>query len=59
MNIGVNVSFKKDGEKFKWQDGGFEKIKQYLINKMGYSADEISIVSGGLSSIEKERGNYC
>jgi len=56
MNIGVNVSFKKDGEKFKWQDGGFEKIKQYLINKMGYSADEISIVSGGLSSIEKERG---
>jgi hypothetical protein len=55
MNIGVNVSFKKDGKTFKWQESGFEKIKQYLINKMGYSADEISIVSGGLSPIEKER----
>jgi hypothetical protein len=55
MNLGVNVSFKKDGKQFKWKDGGFEKIKQYLINKMGYSADEISIVSGGISPIEKER----
>jgi len=56
MNIGVNVSFKsKDGRKSKWAEGGFEKIRQYLINRMGYSADEISIVSGGLSPIEKER----
>jgi len=56
MNIGVNVSFKsKDGRKSKWAEGGFEKIKQYLIYKMGYSADEISIVSGGLPPIEKER----
>jgi hypothetical protein len=56
MNIGVNVSFKgKDGKKSKWSEGGFEKIKQYLINRMGYSADEISIVSGGLSPIEEER----
>jgi hypothetical protein len=55
MNIGVNVSFKKDGKTFKWQEGGFEKIRQYLINRMGYSADEISIVSGGLTPIEKER----
>jgi hypothetical protein len=55
MNLGVNVSFKKDGKKFKWQDSGFEKIRQYLIYKMGYSADEVSIVSGGLSPIEKER----
>lgn len=56
MNIGVNVSFKsKDGKKSKWVDGGFQKIKQYLINRMGYSEDEISIVSGGLSPIEKER----
>lgn len=56
MNIGVNVSFKNaEGKKFKWAEGGFEKIKQYLINRMGYSADEISIVSGGLSPIEKER----
>ena len=56
MNIGVNVSFKNaEGKKFKWAEGGFEKIRQYLINKMGYSADEVSIVSGGLSPIEKER----
>jgi hypothetical protein len=56
MNIGVNVSFKtKDGKKSKWAESGFEKIKQYLIKKMGYSADEISIVSGGLTPIEKER----
>jgi|LakMenEpi03Aug12_release.lakeMendotaPanAssembly.Ray.scaffolds.fasta_scaffold16367_3 hypothetical protein len=56
MSIGVNVSFKtKDGRKSKWAEGGFEKIKQYLINRMGYSSDEISIVSGGLSPIEKER----
>jgi len=56
MNIGVNVSFKsKDGRKSKWAEGGFEKIRQYLINRMGYSEDEISIVSGGLSPIEKER----
>lgn len=56
MNLGVNVSFKtKGGTNFKWKEGGFEKIKQYLINKMGYSEDEISIVSGGLSPIEKEK----
>jgi len=56
MNIGVNVSFKNaEGKKFKWAEGGFEKIRQYLINRMGYSADEVSIVSGGLSPIEKER----
>lgn len=56
MNIGVNVSFKtKDGKKSKWSEGGFDKIKQYLINRMGYNADEIAIVSGGLSPIEKER----
>ena len=56
ISVGVNVSFKnKEGKKFKWSEGSFEKIKQYLINRMGYSADEISIVSGGLSPIEKER----
>lgn len=56
MNLGVNVSFKfKDGTSFKWKDNGFEKIKKYLINRMGYSADEISIVSGGMSNNDKER----
>jgi hypothetical protein len=34
MNIGVNVSFKsKDGRKSKWAEGGFQKIKQYLIKQ--------------------------
>jgi hypothetical protein len=56
MNLGVKPSFKKaNGEKFQWSEGGFEKIKQYLISQMGYSVDEISIVSGGLSPIQKER----
>ena len=56
MNLGVKPSFKKsNGEKFQWSQGGFEKIKQYLISQMGYSADEVSIVSGGLSPIQKER----
>jgi hypothetical protein len=56
MNLGVNVSFKDaDGNLFKWKENGFDKIKQYLINKLGYSSDEISIVSGSLSNIEKEK----
>jgi hypothetical protein len=56
MNIGVNVSFKtKTGQTFKWKESGFEKIKQYLINNMGYSAEEVSIVSGGMKPIDKER----
>ena len=56
MNIGVNVSFKnKSGQTFKWKQSGFEKIKQYLVNIMGYNADEVSIVSGGMKPIDKER----
>jgi hypothetical protein len=56
MNLGVNVSFKfKDGSTFKWKDSGLDKIKKYLINRMGYSAEEVSIVSGGMSNIDKER----
>ena len=55
MNIGVNVSYKTPTGNFKWKESGFEKIKQYLINVMGYDAEELSLVSGGLSPIEKER----
>jgi hypothetical protein len=56
MNIGVNVSFKnKSGQTFKWKQSGFEKIKQYLIKNMGYNAEEVSIVSGGMKPIDKER----
>jgi len=56
MNIGVNVSFKnKSGQTFKWKESGFNKIKQYLIKNMGYTAEEISIVSGGMKPIDKER----
>jgi hypothetical protein len=56
MNIGVNVSFKnKSGQTFKWKESGFDKIKQYLINNMGYTAEEVSIVSGGMKPIDKER----
>lgn len=60
MNLGVNVSYSftdEQGKKvtFKWSESGFDKIKQYLVNKAGYSADEISIVNGGMSPIDKER----
>jgi hypothetical protein len=55
MNLGVNVSYKTATGTFKWKESGFEKIKQYLINVMGYDAEELSLVSGGLSAIEKER----
>jgi hypothetical protein len=56
MNIGVNVSWKdKNGKTVKWKEGGFQKIKEYLINVMGYSSEEVSIVSGGMSNEEKER----
>lgn len=55
MSIGVNVSYKKDGKNFKWSESGFQKIKQYLIQRMGYSEHEIVIVSGGMSNEDKER----
>lgn len=55
MNTGVNVSFKKDGKTFKWSESGFQKIKQYLIQKMGYSNEEIAIVGGTMSNDDKER----
>jgi len=55
MNTGVNVSFKKDGKTFKWKESGFEKIRQYLINRMGYAEHEVVIVSGGMTPNEKER----
>jgi len=56
MNIGVNVSWTtKDKKTIKWKEGGFEKIKQYLVQVMGYSSEEVSLVSGGMSNEEKER----
>jgi hypothetical protein len=56
MNSGVNVSFKTaDKKTIKWKDGGLEKIKQYLISVMGYNDEEVSIVKGGMSNIDKER----
>ena len=60
MNLGVKVSYTytdEQGKKVtvKWSESGFDKIKQYLVAKLGYSADEISLVYGGLNPIEKER----
>lgn len=51
MNLGVHPSFK--GE--KWKEGGFEKIKNYMVETMGYNPSEISIVHGKISRIDKER----
>jgi superfamily II DNA/RNA helicase len=53
--MGVNVSFTKDGKDFKWSESGFKKIKQYLIQKMGYKDSEVVMVSGGMSNDDKER----
>jgi len=59
MNLGVNPSSwaKEDGEVIqkKWSEGGFEKIKSYLVNQMGYSDSEVSIVKGGMSPKNKEK----
>jgi hypothetical protein len=59
MNLGVNPSswIKQDGEvvQKKWSDGGFEKIKKYLVDVMGYSDGEVSIVKGGMTPKNKEK----
>jgi hypothetical protein len=60
MNIGVNPSIavkQSDGtyKKKTWSEGGFEKIKQYLVKELGYKDSEISIVKGGMSLAEKEK----
>jgi hypothetical protein len=57
---GINVNYKyKDSNgntiSFKWQESGFDKIKQYLINKYGYSENEISIINGSIKTEQKER----
>lgn len=60
MNISVDpkVVVEKDGVKItkSWQEGGFEKIKKYFVNELGYTENEISIVKGsGMNNDEKER----
>lgn len=59
MDLGVNVSYSytdSNGNKvkFKWRESGFEKIRQYLINRYGYNENEVSIASGGVSPEQKE-----
>ena len=59
MNLGVApVAVIRQGDsliKKKWDEGGFEKIKSYLVNEMGYNEGEISIVKGGMSASNKEK----
>jgi hypothetical protein len=60
MSTGVNVSYtykNANGESvtFKWSESGFQKIKQYLVQKMGYTNEEVVIVAGGMSNEDKER----
>lgn len=38
----------------KWSSGGFDKIKQYLVNVLGYQENEIVLVKGGMSNADKE-----
>jgi hypothetical protein len=60
MNLGVHPQSKilQDGVYInkKWKEGGFDKIKKYLVKELGYSESEVSIVKGtGMSIDEKER----
>ena len=55
MGIGVNVSYSKGGIKTKWKQSGFSKIKQYLVDSMGYDENEVVLISGSTPNIEKER----
>jgi hypothetical protein len=60
MSTGVNVSYtykNADGQQvtFKWSESGFQKIKQYLVQKMGYTNEEVVMVAGGMSEEDKER----
>ena len=59
MNLGVHPQSKilQDGVyiKKKWKEGGFDKIKKYLIKEFGYSENEVSLVKGtGMSFNSKE-----
>jgi hypothetical protein len=38
----------------KWNSGGFDKIKQYMVNVLGYQESEIVMVKGGMSNPDKE-----
>jgi hypothetical protein len=51
MNIGINVK----GKNFSWSETGLEKIRTYLVNNLGYSYDDISIVSGKVRNAEREK----
>jgi hypothetical protein len=49
---GINVKNAKLN--FKWSETGLEKIRSYLVNILGYSYDDISIVSGNVSKEKRE-----
>lgn len=50
---GINVKNKRLN--FQWSETGLEKIKSYLVNFVGYSNDDISIVSGSISRANREK----
>lgn len=60
MNLGARPSVvftNEEGVEVKksWTKGGFEKIKEYFVHNLGYTEEQISIVSGGMSIAEKEK----
>jgi len=50
---GINV--KNTRLNFKWSETGLDKIKSYLVNILGYSYDDVSIVSGNVSKENREK----
>ena len=63
--VGEPIGQTKDGQpiygefkKIKWNSGGFDKIKQYLVNVMGYSESEVVIVKGSSPDAENSKNKF-
>ena len=49
-----NAPVYNEYKKLSWNSGGFEKIKQYLVNVYGYRDNEIVLAKGNMSDADKE-----
>ena len=49
-----NAPIYNEYKTLKWKSGGFDKIKQYFVNVLGYRENEIVICKGGMSPADKE-----
>ena len=42
-------------DKVEWKQGGFDKIKQYIVDNSELEAEQIGLIYGGLTKIQKVR----